>query len=152
MFNKDYFDFDLFDDVFDPFFAPRKARSSRSLQSPNANLITRDAYMMKTDIEKTENGYEMSMDLPGFDKNDISVETKNGYLTISATKSESNEQTDKDGKNFIHKERFYGKTSRSFYIGSGVNQNDIKASYTDGVLKLIIPEAEAEQKKMISIE
>lgn len=152
MFNKDYFDFDLFDDVFDPFFAPRKARTTRSLQSPNSpQNMARGAYMMKTDIEKTDNGYELSMDLPGFDKKDITVETKNGYLTISAVKTENNEETDKE-KNYVHKERFYGKTSRSFYIGNGVNQNDIKASYTDGVLKLSIPEAEAQQKTLISVE
>lgn len=153
--NRNYFDFDLFDDVFnDPFFAPRRTREGGGHREL-ANFPERcrkPMMAMQTDIEKKENGYELSMELPGFDKKDISVEIKNGYLTISAEKNECKDEKDKEGKNYVHRERYYGKCARSFYVGSGINQDNIKASYNDGVLKLDIPEAVEEQKKLISVE
>ncbi len=156
MMNRNYFDFDLFDDMFgDPFFAPRRnhaAGNHRQLANFPEKRSDRGFMAMQTDIEKKDNGYELSMELPGFDKKDISVEIKNGYLTISAEKTESKDEKDKEGKNYVHRERYYGKCSRSFYVGNGINQDNIKASYNDGVLKLSIPEAVEEQKKLISVE
>ncbi len=149
-FNRDYFDFDLFDDVFDPFFSPRRnTRGTRSLQAP-AGRAQHAPASMRTDIEKVEGGYELSTELAGFGKDDISVEIRNGYLTITAEKK--TEKNEDEGKNYIHRERYYGKSQRSFYVGNNVNEDDIKATFADGILKLTIPEPKEQVKKTIAIE
>ena len=109
---------------------------------------------MKTDVRETEAGYEVDIDLPGFKKDEINVELNNGYLSISAAKGLDKEEK-KEGK-YIRKERYAGSMSRSFYVGDGVKQEDIKAQFEDGTLKLFVPKEAAkpavEQKKYISIE
>ena len=109
---------------------------------------------MKTDVRETEAGYEVDIDLPGFKKDEINVELNNGYLSISAAKGLDKEEK-KEGK-YIRKERYAGSMSRSFYVGDGVKQEDIKAKFEDGTLKLFVPKEAAkpavEQKKYISIE
>ena len=110
--------------------------------------------LMKTDVKEVENGYEVAMDLPGFKKEDISAKLENGYLTITASKGLDKDEKNEEGK-YIRRERYSGSCSRSFYVGDGVTEGDIKARFEDGILKLDIPKKDAEkieQKKYISIE
>ena len=110
--------------------------------------------MMKTDIREHDAGYELDVDLPGFKKDGIKAELENGYLTISATKSANNDEQDKKGK-YIRRERYAGTMQRSFYVGENVTQEDIKAKFENGILRLSIPKKDAkavEMKKTIAIE
>lgn len=101
--------------------------------------------MMSTDVKETDNGYEVIMNLPGFSKEDVKGEIKNGYLMISASTSSSQDTKDEDGK-YIRRERYSGSCSRSFYVGEEITQNDIKAKFEDGTLHLMIPKKEQTQK------
>ena len=111
--------------------------------------------MMTTDVKETDNGYQLDMNLPGFAKEDIKAELKDGYLTINAQSNSSNDEKDEDG-NYIRRERYTGSCSRSFYVGDAVTQDDIHAAFKDGVLSLNIPKKEAipekEETKYIAIE
>ncbi len=111
--------------------------------------------MMTTDVKETDNAYQLDMNLPGFAKEDIKAELKDGYLTINAQSNSSNDEQDDDG-NFIRRERYTGSCSRSFYVGDGVTQDDIHAAFKDGVLTLTVPKKEAipekEETKYIAIE
>lgn len=111
--------------------------------------------MMKADVKELEHGYELSMNLPGVKKEDIKAELKNGYITVSASTETNNDEKDDDG-NYLRRERFYGSTSRSFYVGDQVREEDIRAKYENGVLTLNIPKKDAKQieaeKKFIAIE
>lgn len=101
--------------------------------------------MMSTDVRETEDGYEVVMNLPGFAKEDVKGEVKDGYLTISASTSGSNDSKDEGGK-YIRRERYSGSCSRSFYVGNAVTQEDIKARFENGTLQLQIPKKEATRK------
>ena len=110
--------------------------------------------LMKTDIREHDAGYELDIDLPGFKKDEIKAELENGYLTISATKGANNDEQDKKGK-YIRRERCAGTVQRSFYVGDDVTQEDIKAKFENGILRLSIPKKDAkavETKKTIAIE
>ena len=111
--------------------------------------------MMKTDIRETDGSYELDVDLPGFKKDEIQASLENGYLTISAAKGLDKDEKDKEGK-YIRQERYAGAMSRSFYVGDEVTQDEIKAKYEDGILKLSIPKKEkkpaVEQDNHIAIE
>ena len=110
--------------------------------------------MMNTDIREHDNGYEIDIDLPGFKKDEISAQLEDGYLTISATKGLDKEEEDKKGK-YIRRERYAGAMQRSFYVGNALTQEDIKAKYENGILKLSIPKKDenaVETKKHIAIE
>ncbi len=111
--------------------------------------------MMNTDVKETKDGYEIAMNLPGFKKEDVKAELKDGYLTIKASANTSNDTKDEEGK-YIRRERFSGSCSRSFYVGEQMKQEDIKARFEDGVLKIDVPKLEAkpavEQKHYIAIE
>ena len=111
--------------------------------------------LMKTDIKETDNGYEVTMNLPGVKKEDVKAELKDGYLTIQASANTSKDEKDNDGR-YIRRERYAGTCSRSFYVGDAVTQEDIKAKFENGTLTLDIPKKDAkpavEQKKYISIE
>ena len=110
--------------------------------------------MMKTDIREHDAGYEVDIDLPGFKKDEISIELENGYLTVSAAKGLDKDEEDKKGK-YIRKERYAGAMQRSFYVGENLTQEDIKAKYERGILRLSVPKKEAkpvETKKTIAIE
>ena len=103
---------------------------------------------------KTDSGYEVDIDLPGFKKDEIDVQLDNGYLSISAAKGLDKEEKDKEGK-YIRKERYAGSMSRSFYVGDAITEDDIKAKYESGILRLSIPKKEAKQvetTKRIAIE
>ena len=111
--------------------------------------------MMRTDVRELEGGYEVTMDLPGVKKEDVKAELKDGYLTINASSNSQKEEKDKDGR-YIRRERYSGSCSRSFDGGEQVTQEDVKARFEDGTLKLMIPKKEArpavEDKKYIAIE
>ena len=110
--------------------------------------------VMKTDVKETETGYEVDIDLPGFKKDEINAKLEDGYLTISAAKGLDKDEKDKKGK-YIRRERYAGSMSRSFYVGDGVTEEDIKAKYEDGILRLVVPKKDAkavENKKYIAIE
>ena len=111
--------------------------------------------MMRADVKELENSYELSMNLPGVKKEDIHAELKNGYITVSATTENSKDEKDEAGS-YIRRERFYGSTSRSFYVGDHVREEDISAKYENGVLTLKVPKKDAKQieseKKYIAIE
>lgn len=110
--------------------------------------------MMKTDIREHDQGYEIDIDLPGFKKEEISAQLEDGYLTISASKGLDKEEEDQKGK-YIRKERYAGAMQRSFYVGTALTQEDIKAKYENGILRLSIPkkdEKAVETKKHIAIE
>ena len=142
IFGENLFDDDWMD--FDRDFWGRK----NPLYGKNAKNI------MKTDIREHDEGYELDVDLPGFKKDEISVELDDGYLTISAAKGLDKDEQEKKGK-YIRKERYAGAMQRSFYVGDAVTQEDIKAKFEDGILKLSIPKKDAkavETKKTIAIE
>ena len=127
----------LFDDFFgDPFGMMPRGRDP--LYGKHAKNL------MKTDVRETEGTYELDVDLPGFTKDEVNVELKNGYLTIQASKGLDKEQSDKKGK-YIRQERYAGSCSRSFYVGEDVEPQDVKAKYENGVLKLFVPKAEVKQ-------
>ena len=110
--------------------------------------------LMKTDVKETDKDYEVSIDLPGFKKDEISIDLDNGYLTISAAKGLDKDEQDKKGK-YIRKERYAGAMQRSFYVGDAVTEEDVKAKFEDGILRLSIPKKDAkavETKKTIAIE
>ena len=137
LFDDDWFDLDM------DFWGKKNP-----LYGKNAKNI------MKTDIREHDTGYELDIDLPGFKKDEINVELENGYLTISAAKGLDKDEQDKKGK-YIRKERYAGAMQRSFYVGDAVTEEDIKAKFEDGILKLSIPKKDAkavETKKSIAIE
>ena len=104
----------------------------------------REKNLMKTDIRENDNGYELDMDLPGFKKDEITVNLRDGYVTISAERGmERNEKDEKTGK-FVQ-ERYSGSCQRSFYVGEGVKQEDMKARFEDGILHLEFPKASPKQ-------
>ena len=121
------------DDIFDDFISSRKEQS------------------MKCDIYEKDGDYHIEMDIPGFNKDEISVETKDGYLTIKAEKKNEVNEEDKE-KNYIRRERTYGKYERSFYLGD-LDEDKIDASFENGMLKLVVPKKEeVETKKVIEIK
>ena len=112
--------------------------------------------LMKTDIRETEEGYELTIDLPGFKREDVKASLENGYLTISAQKGFDQEETEKKTGRYIRRERYAGACQRSFYVGDGVTEDEIKGEFKHGILRLTIPKKEArpavEEKKYIAIE
>ena len=111
--------------------------------------------MMKTDVKEKEGVYELEMELPGYKKEDVTAQLKNGYLTISASKNTGSEEKDEKG-NYIRRERYCGQCARSFYVGEEVRQEDIKARFENGILMLSIPKEEpqkpVEENTFIAIE
>lgn len=129
---NDYFNDTLFDDVF-------------NTPSTNGN--------MNVDIQEFENHYLLDFELPGFNKENIKAELRDGYLTVSATRNDDNEQSE---GNYIRRERFMGQVARSFYVGEQITQEDIKARFDNGILTIEVPKKEkvekVEDKHYISIE
>ncbi len=148
MLRPSIFNDNLFDDFFEfPFFDDR---AERKLYGHNAKNI------MKTDIKEHKDGYELEIDLPGFHKDEIQAELKDGYLTISAAKQLNQDEKEKESGKYIRRERYSGSCQRSFYVGGEITQEDIKAEFKHGILKLFVPKKEAkpevEQRKFVSIE
>ena len=123
----------LFDDFFDDFDALDKRFFGK--QNPLYGKHAKN--LMKTDVRETENTYEVDIDLPGFKKDEIKVDLKDGYLTVSAAKGLDRDKQDKDGK-YIRQDRYAGACSRSFYVGD-VESTDVSAKYEDGILKISLP-------------
>ncbi|MDM8238435.1 Hsp20/alpha crystallin family protein [Pseudoflavonifractor phocaeensis] len=96
--------------------------------------------LMKTDVKDVNDHYEVAVDLPGFQKDEVNVELENGYLTISAAKGLDKDQKDDEG-HYIRQERYSGSCSRSFYVGD-IQPEDVHAKYEDGILKLTLPKAD----------
>lgn len=147
----------LFDDFFDDFF-DFPSFNDKAMRKAERNLYGRHAAnMMKTDVREHEDHYEVDIDLPGFKKEELSLELKDGYLVISAAKGlDKDEKEEKSGR-FVRRERYAGSMSRSFYVGEDVKQEDIQARYEGGVLKLNVPKTEEKkpevaEKKYIAIE
>ena len=133
----------IFDDLMDDFMFPTIRRNTAETPQP----------MMRTDVKETENGYELSVDLPGYTKDDIKIQLKDGYMTIAAAKDETNETKDENGR-FIRRERYTGSMKRSFYVGKNLTETDIKAKFENGILALDIPKVQpkVEEDKYIAIE
>ena len=140
------------ENLFDEFFGDmdrQMRRMDRRLYGKNA------AREMKTDVHEHEDHFEVDIDLPGFRKDEITVNLENGYLTVSAAKGLDKDETTKKGK-VIRQERYAGSLSRSFYVGEELTEEDIKAKLEHGVLSLQIPKKEKKpqlpEKKTIAIE
>ena len=130
-------DFDLWEEMFkDPFFSNHESK------------------VMRTDIKENSDSYDIVVDLPGYEKENIKVDIEDGYLTITATMDSKVEDNEK-GK-FVRRERYFGECSRSFYVGEELEADDIKASFKNGTLKLEVPkkdeEKTASEKKYINID
>lgn len=114
-------------------------------------LTTRKEQHMKCDIYEKGGDYHIEMDIPGFNKDEISVETKDGYLKITAEKKTETKEEDEE-KNYLRRERTYGKYERSFYLGD-LDEDKIDASFENGMLKLVVPKKEVKDtKKVIEIK
>ena len=96
--------------------------------------------LMRTDVKEDKKGYEVHIDLPGFKKEDVQITLKDGYLTVNATRTNEVEE----GKKFLRRERYVGNVSRSFYVGEVLTEEDIKAKFENGVLKLTLPKKQPE--------
>lgn len=136
----------LFDDWFDePFFGKR-----------NPLYGKREKNLMKTDVRDDNDHYTVSVDLPGYKKEDVTAQLENGYLTISAQRGveKDEEPKDKGTGGYIRRERWTGACSRSFYVGDQVKETDIKAKMENGILTLIIPKTPElqPQQSRIAIE
>lgn len=141
--NRDLFN-DLMADPFDNFFGTVAAPRPQS--APN---------LMRTDIKETETGFELVIDLPGFNKENVQAELKDGYLTVSAETKRETEDKDANGV-YVRQERFSGKCSRTFYVGEDIEEDDIRAKFENGTLQIDVPKKvakpEPETKKAISID
>ena len=135
IFGENLFD-DFFTDPFGMMVMPQRHDPLYGKHSKN---------LMKTDVRETEDSYELDVDLPGFKKDEVNVELKNGYLTIQAAKGLDKDETDKKGK-YIRQERYAGSCSRSFYVGTDLQPKDVSAKFTDGILELAFPK-EAPKKE-----
>ena len=123
----------LFDELFDDDFPMIPMRSIRNpLYGKNAKNL------MKTDVRETDNTYELDIDLPGFKKDEVQLDLKDGYLTISAAKGLDKDQEDKKGK-YIRQERYAGACSRSFFVGEEIEPRDVSAKFEDGILRVSLP-------------
>ena len=136
---------DLFNDWMDFSFPD----IDRKLYGKHVNNI------MKTDVKEKDGSYEVAIDLPGFKKEDVKAELKDGYLTISAVKGLDKDEKNQEGR-YIRRERYVGNMSRSFYVGEDITENDIHAKFEDGILMLDIPKKEeqkkVDQKRYVTIE
>ncbi len=152
IFSNNFVD-NMFDDLFDDSFMPTISAMPTMSAMPSQYVRTTGA--MSTDVRETDNAYYIDMELPGFAKEDVQAELKDGYLTINAAHNENKEEKNKEGK-FIRRERYTGSYQRSFYVGEQMTQEDIKAKFNNGILTVEVPKKEAkpevEQKKYITIE
>ena len=131
IFGENLFD-EMFDDAFD--MMPSFNRRNPLYGKHGKNL-------MKTDVRETDDSYELDVDLPGFKKEEINAQVKDGYLIINASKGMDRDEKDKKGR-YIRRERYMGQCSRSFYVGEDVKEGDIKAKFEDGILKITVPKKE----------
>lgn len=143
MYMPAFFNDSLFDDFFTD-ITPDNKRRPMGRPLPG---------VMKTDIKENDKEYELTIELPGYKKENVNAVLKDGYLIVNAT-NEKNEE-EKDEKGYIRKERYFGTCSRSFFVGKNLKEEDIKAKFDNGVLTLNVPkdvERLPEEKKYIAIE
>lgn len=137
---SDHFVDNMFDDMF---------------SFPTMNFKNMDTSVMKTDVKEKDGNYEVEIDLPGYQKEDLQAELKNGYLTICANKNQESEEKDENGR-YVRRERFTGTCKRSFYVGENIEQEDIHAAFENGVLKLVFPKEKQkpviEENRYIAIQ
>lgn len=151
MFMPSIFGENLFDDFFNDLQRP--ARPLAPAQPHN--FFRGNANLMRTDVKEDEKAFTVEVELPGYNKEDVKVELKDGCLKITGEKTEDTEENTEAGK-YIRRERFFGSCSRSFYIGEDVTKEDIKAKFDNGVLSITVPKLEKkpeiEQNHFIAIE
>ena len=149
MFDRDFFA-DFFDD---PFFNDKEMRKleKKLAGKPHARSVQKQN-LMRTDVKETADAYEMKVELPGFKKENIRLTLEDGYLTIYAEKDSDEER----GGKFLRRERYAGACKRSFYVGDELHEDQIKAEFKHGVLKIDLPKKKevpaVEQSKYIAIE
>ena len=141
----------FFDDFFEfPFIDDRAEKNAeRKLYGHHA------ANLMKTDIKEFDDKYEVEIDLPGFKKDEVQVELRDGYLVVSAEKGLDEDEKDKKSGKYLRRERYAGSCQRSFYVGEGVKQEDLKAAFNNGILTVAVPkevQKPVEEKQYITIE
>lgn len=147
IFGENLFD-EFFSDPFDLMHMPALHDGREQLYGKHARNI------MKTDVREVGDSYEVDIDLPGFKKDEIQVELKDGNLTISAAKGLDKDEKDKEGR-YIRQERYAGTCSRSFYVGEGMEPEDVSARFEDGILKVSLPKQEQKRlpkSNLIAIE
>ena len=135
----------LFDEFFEDF-----ARPVKRVAKYNQPTVA----IMRPDFKESDAGYELDIELPGYKKEDVRTELKEGNLTITATTKSENDEKDENGK-YIRRERFCGNCSRTFHVGDAIEQTDIKAKFEDGILKVFVPKKvkpAIEESKYITIE
>ena len=138
----------LFDDFMDDFSFPTFPNVDKELYGKHAKNL------MKTDVKDAGDHYELEMEMPGVEKENIKAELKDGYLTVTAQQNTNKDEKDKEG-NYIRKERYSGSCQRSFYVGEGVKQEDLKAAFNNGILTVAVPkevQKPVEEKQYITIE
>ena len=134
----------LFGDMFDDWFDFNDFdRDMNRMMKPLYGKHSKD--IMKTDVKEKDGNYEVDIDLPGFKKDEVSVQLENGYLTITASKGLDKDQEKEDKSGYIRKERWSGSCTRSFYVGDELRSEDIKARMEDGILHLTMPKKEAQK-------
>ena len=124
------------DDLFGlfPYVDDKEFRNTeKKLYGKNAGHI------MKTDVKELDDAYELEMDLPGFDKSEIQISLEDGYMTVDAVKGLEKDEKEKCSGKYIRRERYVGSCSRSFYVGENITEEDIKAEFRHGILKLTVP-------------
>ena len=136
------------EDLFDDFmrFPMEHELRNRSAQT--------NKELMRTDIREVDGNYELDIELPGYKKEDMKLQLKDGYLIISAAKGLDKDEKDEKGK-YIRRERYAGNMSRSFYVGEGITEQDIHGKFEDGILTLNIPKQDKKQvedKRYVTIE
>ena len=104
----------------------------------------RESSIMKTDIKEKKDKYVIEMDLPGYEKENIKISLKEGYLEVSA--EVNREENNDENERVVHKERYYGHCARSFYIGEQITEEDIHAEFKNGMLKITIPKKEEKKE------
>ena len=124
--------------LFDEFF-------NNSLPSYRRQEHKSAGRIMNTDVRELDHTYELDVDLPGFKKEDVTVELSKGYLTITASHEETEEEQEKKGQ-YLRRERWSGACSRTFYIGEGLEPADVHARFDNGILNLSFPKTPAEKK------
>ena len=136
---------ELMTDPFDAFF--------NAASAPMQAMQKMSPTLMRTDIKETDGGYELTIDLPGFKKDDVQAELKDGYLTVTA---ETKQETEDKKGTYVRQERFSGKCSRTFYVGDDIEEGDIKAKFDNGTLQIDVPKKvakpEPETSRSISID
>lgn len=139
----------LFDDFMNDFTFPAFPDVNKTLYGNHAKNL------MKTDVRETDGGYEVDIDLPGFKKDEIQMQLKDGVLTVNAAKGLDKDEQDKEGR-YVRRERYVGSMTRSFYVGENVKEEDIHPKYENGILSFVLPKEEQktveEKNHYISIE